>query len=96
MPAQVLIELMTASPEVSLRAPNRKSTATTCPVKGRLSQELSTVTETVASLQSHLDKPQTVMALVHPECLRFELQGVLARKSALEQEYEQHLTAHGC
>ena len=86
---------MTATaPHVSVNKP--KPTTTTCPVKSRLSQDLSAVEDAIASLQNHLDKPQTVMALVHPECLRFELQGVLARKSALEQEFEQHLNAHGC
>ena len=85
-----------APPDVSGSARTLKPTTTTCPVKGRLSQELNSVVETIASLQSRLDNPQTVMALVHPECLRFELQGALERKSALQREYEQHLTAHRC
>ena len=88
---------MTATaPDVSVSTRKPTPTTTACPVKGRLSQELSALEETIVSLQGHLDKPQTVMALVHPECLQFELQGALERKTALQQEYEQHLTAHCC
>ncbi len=73
-----------------------ESTPEVCLVKTRLSKDLSAVGEAILSLQEHLDKPQTVMALVHPECLRFELQTALERKKGLLEAYEQHRTSHGC
>ncbi len=81
---------------VLLSAPESKSASITCVAKKRLAQDLSAVEETIASLQNHLERPETVMDLVHPECLRFELQDAVERKSALLAEYEQHLTVHGC
>jgi hypothetical protein len=76
--------------------PRELKPTTTCPVKSRLGKDLSAVVETVSSLESHLNKPQTLRDFVHPECLRFELQRAEERKNALLQEYDQHLTVHGC
>ena len=81
---------------VAINTCETRPTPTTCLVKSQLSKDLSALEETISSLQSHLERPQTLRDFVHPECLRFDLENAVERKNALREEYEQHRSVHGC